>query len=147
MVDVASRKGASDTWHGVAKIDLLDTSLFFEAPLAPGVSVSAAVRRSYIDALLPLVLPKDPQGGTLLVLPAYWDYQVRLDVGGKKGEKLSDGSVYSLFAFGSDDQLKVVASGGGRNRDFSINYHTLFHRLLGTWQYKKGDTTFRLTPR
>jgi len=146
VVDVASRKGASDTWHGVAKIDLLDTSLFFEAPLAPGVSVSAAVRRSYIDALLPLVLPKDPQGGTLLVLPAYWDYQVRLDVGGKKGEKLSDGSVYSLFAFGSDDQLKVVASGGGRNRDFSINYHTLFHRLLGTWQYKKGDTTFKVTP-
>lgn len=146
VVDVTSRKGASDTWHGVAKIDLLDTSLFVEVPLAPKVSVAGAVRRSYIDALLPLVLPKDPQGGTLLVLPAYWDYQVRLDAGGKKGEKLSDGSVYSLFAFGSDDQLKVVATGGGRNRDFSIDYHTLFHRLIGTWQYKKGDTTFRLTP-
>jgi TonB family protein len=146
VVDVASRKGASDTWHGVAKIDLLDTSLFFEAPLAPGVSVAAAARRSYIDALLPLVLPQDPQGGSLLVLPAYWDYQLRLDVGGKKGERLSDGSVFSVFAFGSDDQLKVIATGGGRNRDFSVDYHTLFHRLLATWQYKKGDTTFRLTP-
>ena len=34
------------------------------------------------------MLPKDPQGGSLLVLPAYWDYQVRVDIGGKKGESI-----------------------------------------------------------
>ena len=51
------------------------------------------------------------------MLPAYWDYQVRLDVGGKKGEKLADGqSTYSLFAFGSDDTLKLIATGGGPQR-------------------------------
>lgn len=145
VVDVGSRKGAADTWHGVAKVDLQDASLFFETPIADGVSVAVGARRSYIDALLPLVLPKDPQGGSLLVLPVYWDYQVRLDVGPKKGEKF-EGSRYSLFAFGSDDVLKVVATGGGRNRDVSVNVHTLFHRLLGTWEYKQGDTTFKLTP-
>lgn len=147
VVDVQSRKGASDTWHGVAKVDLLDSSLFFEAPLADGVSLSAAARRSYIDALLPLVLPKDPQGGSLLVLPVYWDYQVRLDVGGKRGEKLADrASTYSLFAFGSDDLMKVIATGGGRNRDVSVDFHTKFHRLVGTWNYRHGNTTFKLTP-
>jgi TonB family protein len=145
VVDVASRKGAADTWHGVAKVDLLDASLFFETPITDEVSVAVGARRSYIDALLPLVLPKDPQGGALLVLPAYWDYQVRLDVGGKKGEKLV-GSRYSLFAFGSDDVLKVIATGGGRNRDVSVDVHTLFHRVVGTWEYKQGDTTFKLTP-
>jgi TonB family protein len=147
VVDVSSRKGASDAWHGVAKVDLLDASLFVEAPITDGISVAAAARRSYIDALLPLVLPKDPQGGSLLVLPAYWDYQVRLDVGGKKGEKLQDGqSTFSLFAFGSDDQLRIVATGGGRNRDVSIDTHTTFHRIIGGWNYKFGNTTFKVTP-
>lgn len=147
VVDVTSRKGASDTWHGTAKVDLLDASLFFEAPLAKGVSISAAARRSYVDALLPLVLPKDPEGGALLVLPAYWDYQVRLDVGGKKGERLADGqSTYSLFAFGSDDTLRVVATGGARNRDVTVTSRTTFHRLIGSWNYRAGDTTFKLTP-
>ena len=147
VVDVSSRRGAADTWHGVAKVDLLDASLFVEAPIIEGVSVAAAARRSYIDALLPLVLPQDPQGGSLLVLPAYWDYQVRLDVGGKKGDKLKDGqSTFSVFAFGSDDQLRIVATGGGRNRDVSIETHTTFHRIIGGWNYKYGNTTFKVTP-
>lgn len=147
VVDVASRRGAADTWHGVAKVDLLDTSLFVEVPLTKDVSVAASARRSYIDVLLPLVLPRDPAGGSLLVLPAYWDYQVRLDVGGKKGEKLSDGqSSYSLFAFGSDDTLKIIATGGGRNVDVSLETQTTFHRVIGTWNYRGGNTTFKLTP-
>ncbi|MFO0596049.1 MAG: TonB family protein [Myxococcaceae bacterium] len=147
VVDVSSRKGASDTWHGVAKVDILDASLFVEAPITDSISVAAAARRSYVDALLPLFLPKDPNGGSLLVLPAYWDYQVRLDVGGKKGEKLKDGqSQFSVFAFGSDDQLRVVATGGGRNRDLTLDTHTSFHRIIGGWSFKQGNTTFKLTP-
>ncbi len=147
VVDVASRRGAADTWHGVAKVDLLDTSLFVEVPVTKDVSVAASARRSYIDVLLPLVLPKDPAGGSLLVLPAYWDYQVRIDVGGKKGEKLVDGqSSYSLFAFGSDDTLKIIATGGGRNVDLSLETQTTFHRVIGTWNYRGGNTTFKLTP-
>jgi TonB family protein len=147
VVDVTSRKGASDTWHGVAKVDLLDASLFFEAPITDGVSVSAAARRSYVDALIPLVLPQDPQGGSLLVLPAYWDYQVRVDIGGRRGEKLGDGqSTYSIFAFGSDDQLRLIATGGARNRDVTVDTRTTFHRLMGSWNYRSGDTTFKVTP-
>jgi TonB family protein len=147
VVDVASRKGATDTWHGVAKVDLLDSSLFFEAPIAKNVSVAAAARRSYVDVLIPLVLPKDPQGGALLVLPVYWDYQVRVDVGGKRGEKPGDGaSTYSLFAFGSDDLLRVVATGGARSRDVKVEVHTSFHRVLGTWIHRSGRATFKLTP-
>lgn len=147
VVDVTSRKGAADTWHGVAKVDFLDASLFVEAPITKDVSVAAAARRSYVDALIPLVLPQDPQGGSLLVLPAYWDYQVRLDVGGKKGEKLVDGqNHFSVFAFGSDDRMRLIASGGGRNRDVTVDTATTFHRLMATWAYKKGDTTFKLTP-
>lgn len=144
VVDVTTRRGASDTYHGVAKVDLQDSSLFFEMPVAEGVSVAASARRSYIDALLPLVLPKDPEGGALLVLPVYWDYQVRLDAGGTKGKPSRN--TFSLMAFGSDDLLKIVATGGGRNRDVTIDIHTRFHRLVGNGQWKRGPSTFKLTP-
>jgi len=147
VVDVQSRRGASDTWHGSAKIDLLDTALFFQAPITENVSIAAAARRSYIDALLPLVLPKDPNGGSLLVLPVYWDYQVRLDVGAKPGAPRKDGaSDFSLFVFGSDDKLQVVATGGARNRDVTVDFHTTFHRLVGGWTYRRGNVTTKLTP-
>lgn len=146
VVDVASRKGASDTWHGVAKVDLLDSSLFVEAPLGPDVSLAVAARRSYIDLLLPLVLPQDPQGGAITILPRYWDYQVRLDVG-KRGKSGADGSsTFSVFAFGSDDQLQVVATGGNRNADISVQLQTLFHRVIGNWTYRRGNVQFKLTP-
>ncbi len=146
VVDVASRKGASETWHGVAQVDIKDSSLFVEAPLSDKVSISGAIRRSYIDALLPLVLPKDPQGGALLILPVYFDYQVRLDVGGKRSQREASGSTFSVFAFGSDDRLKVVATGGGRNRDVTVNLTTLFHRVLGTWNYRRDNVRFKLVP-
>ena len=132
--------GSADTFHGVAKIDLQDSSLFFEAPLGEGVSISAAARRSYLDAVLGIVLPlvTKPNGGTILALPVYWDYQVRLDVGPKRGESQEGKSNFSLFAFGSDDQLKVVATGVGLSRNLAVDFHTLFHRVVGTWSYKQG---------
>ncbi|MFZ5468487.1 MAG: TonB family protein [Myxococcota bacterium] len=143
VVDVATRQGASDTFHGSVKVDLQDSGFFLEAPLADGVSVAAAARRSYVDALIPLVLPQDPEGGSLLILPQYWDYQARLDLGAKRGD---GASTFSVMAFGSDDLLKVVATGGGRNRDVTIDVHTVFHRVVGNWTYRKGNATFSLTP-
>ncbi|MHB8878770.1 MAG: TonB family protein [Myxococcaceae bacterium] len=147
IVDVGTRRGASDTYHGSVKVDLQDTSVFFEAPLAPGVSIAGAARRSYIDGLLPLVMPKSPDGGSLLVVPVYWDYQVRLDLGGRRGEVARDGnSTYSVMAFGSDDVMKVVASGVGTSVDVSVDLHTVFHRVVGSWNYRKGNVTFQFTP-
>ncbi|MBX5481447.1 MAG: TonB-dependent receptor [Myxococcaceae bacterium] len=149
IVDVATRKGASDTWHGSVKVDLLDTSVFLEAPVVDGVSAAVAARRSYVDALLPFVLPEDPEGGTLLVLPRYWDYQVRVDFGAKRGEDLVPGRPQNRFyvmAFGSDDTLQVVATGGGRNRDVSLDVETLFHRMKGDWTWRFGKMTSVFAP-
>ncbi|HEX8440221.1 MAG TPA: TonB family protein [Archangium sp.] len=147
-VDVATRKGASDTLHGSVKVDLLDSGFFVEAPVADGISIAGAARRSYVDVLLPLVLPEDPEGGTLLVLPRYWDYQVRMDFGAKRGSEPGPGgrSTGYVMAFGSDDLLNVVASGGGRNRDVSVDARTLFHRLKGDWTYRLGGFTSVFTP-
>jgi TonB family protein len=146
VVDVTSRKGAADTWHGVAKVDFLDSSIFVEAPLAKDVSIAAAARRSYIDLLLPLVLPQNPQGGAITILPTYWDYQVRLDAGRRQQTSVDGNSTFSVFAFGSDDQLRVVASGGNLNADVQVGFRTLFHRLIGNWTYRRGNLQFKLTP-
>lgn len=148
MVDVTTRKGASDTLHGSAKVDLLDAGFFVESPITPGVSVAAAARRSYVDALVPLVLPEDPLGGTLLVLPRYWDYQVRADMGPPRGTTPGpEGrNTFYVMAFGSDDRLSVVASGGGRNRDVSVDATTLFHRVKGDWTYQRGNFSSVFTP-
>ncbi len=145
-VDVATRKGAKDTWHGSAKIDILDTGLFVEAPIVKGVSAAVAVRRSYVDALLPLVLPKDPEGGTLLVLPRYWDYQARVDIGTPAKTRDERSNTFYVMAFGSDDTLQLIATGGGRNRDVSLDFHTLFHRVKGDWTFRQGGITSVLTP-
>lgn len=146
MVDVATRKGASDTTHGSAKVDLIDSGFFIETPVTENVSVAAAARRSYIDLLLPLVLPNSPSSGTLFVLPRYWDYQVRADLGPGRGAQRTDGSTFYVMAFGSDDQLKVVATGGGRNRDFQLDFRTMFHRLKGDWTYRSGGFSSTFTP-
>jgi hypothetical protein len=147
IVDVATRKGAVDTWHGSVKADFLDSGFFVEAPVAPGVSVAAAARRSYIDVLLPLVLPQDPQGGSLVVLPRYWDYQVRMDFGShRNAPKGTPSNTFYVMAFGSDDVLKVVATGGGRNRDVNLNVQTLFHRVKGDWTFRHGGITSVFAP-
>jgi TonB family protein len=147
VVDVKSRKGATDTVHGTVKVDLLDASIFLEAPLTENVSIAGAVRRSYIDAILPAVLGL-LKANTISVLPVYWDYQLRLDGGLKRGQKEGvDGrSSWSVFAFGSDDQLAVAATGNGGNRGVTVDYHTTFHRLEANWTYHQGATTFKVTP-
>ena len=147
VVDVTTHKGAVDAFHGEAKIDVLDSSLFAEVPISKDVSLAAAGRRSYVDALLPFVLPKNPEGGTLLILPAYWDYQARIDIGHtrKTGAGIKSSTFY-VMAFGSDDTLKVVATGGGRNRDLTVSVQTLFHRLKGDWTFKEGNVTSVFSP-
>ena len=145
VVDVTTRKAKPDTWHGSAKVDFIDASLFLQAPLSEGVSVAAAVRRSYIDAFIPLFLPKASGGGTLQILPRYWDYQVKLD-GAPKLDSSGATQSYGVMAFGSDDVLTVVATGGGRNRDVNLGTHTLFHRVKADWTYRKGNFSSVFTP-
>ncbi|MGE6763392.1 TonB family protein [Corallococcus interemptor] len=154
IVEVGTRKGAADTLHGSVKVDLLDAGFFLEAPVTDGVSVAAAARRSYIDTLLPAVLPKD-EGSTLSVVPKYWDYQLRVDFGAKRGANTEEeararaGGARStgyVMAFGSDDQLRLVSSGPETERDLTVDTHTLFHRIKGDWTYSKGNLTSVFTP-
>ena len=133
IVDVSSRKLKLRGCRGYGEMDILDAGFFFACPIEvgnlPKVTFAAAARRSYIDALLPIVL--DATLGTqqaVVATPVYWDYQVKAET-----SPLPD-MTFSIFGFGSDDDLKVFSRNTG-NADFAIGFNTNFHRLMGRWDW------------
>jgi hypothetical protein len=140
IIDVEPRKGRRDGFHGYIDSDVFDTGILFEGPVGKG-SFALSGRRSYIDALLPIVVPDDA-GLDLTVAPRYYDYQVLFDypVGGGN---------LSVRGFGSDDRTKLVAADPNdvepdqRNRFETTQY---FHRADIVYTKRKGPWSFLVTP-
>src|SRR5581483_1935045 len=127
VLDVVPRAPKTDRWHGDLKIDLYDAHAIAEGPVGKG-GLALSVRRSYIDAVLGLILPD--QGFT--VAPRYYDYQALLDypvAGGK----------LRLVLFGSDDALSFVQK-TAPDQDPSLagrfSTHFWFHSLSVNYQKK-----------
>jgi TonB family protein len=141
VVEVNTRPSASDGVHGEAKVDLIDSSVYLRFPVADHVTLALAGRRSYIDAILPLVLPKQDPGNSLVVTPVYWDYQLRLDLELPARQRLS------LLLFGSDDQLHVLQAKAEDAKTLQLDSHIGFHRarLLYTTPLV-GDLVLSLSP-
>ena len=133
VVDVSVTTDATPRLHGQADINLLDSSAYVEGPLGKGWTGSVSARRSYIDLVLALVLPS----GTV-VAPVYWDYQVGVH------RDLAAGRV-SLFAFGSDDTLKIVSKDASTG-NLSLGTETLFHKLIGVWTAQTHGWVNKLSP-
>jgi TonB family protein len=149
IVDVKTRSLQFGTYRASAKVDLFDAGFFLGGPLTlwgPDVDSEApnprrltfafAARRSYIDAIIPLgiALFMPPGMGTLTVAPIYWDYQGKLDYHPFAAHR------FQLFAFGSDDSLKVIAGGDIDGSQFKVGTHSQFHRAVARW-------TWRIHPR
>jgi TonB family protein len=137
VVDVTTRDTFSQSWGGALDVNLLNTSLFLKVPLARRVSVAGAVRRSYIDAILPSLLKLTERKATTVV-PIYYDYQLRVDV-----DLPGDDQLFVL-AFGSDDQLGIASNEPEDKVSVSLDTHITFHRLLASWRW---SPTRRLTSR
>ncbi|HEY1101746.1 MAG TPA: TonB-dependent receptor plug domain-containing protein, partial [Myxococcota bacterium] len=133
IVDVSSRKLKLRGCRGYAEADVIDAGFFFACPVQigelPTVTFAAAARRSYIDAILPVVLDTFlGSGQAIIATPVYWDYQLKLETSPLPNQ------TFSLFAFGSDDDLKVLSRNTG-GQGFQIGYNTNFHRLVGRWTW------------
>ncbi len=138
IIDVFTRAGKRDRWHGYVDIDVWDVGLLLEGPVGKG-SIALSVRRSHIDALLK-VLPKDKIGAQFTLAPAYYDYQAMLDY------PLLGGS-FKLIFFGSDDRLKILLSDPSE-LDLSarqVSNTILFHRVIAGWRRRWGDNRIRVT--
>ncbi|MBN1946976.1 MAG: TonB-dependent receptor [Bradymonadales bacterium] len=139
IVNIQTREPRTDGYHGYLDVDVFDTSVLVEGPIADGWSFFAAGRRSYIDAILPAVFPDDA-GLSLTVAPRYWDYQAKLRYEPNLSHNLS------LFLYGSDDTLEFLVEEpfdfplARGNADAGLG----FHRATLQWV---GELSERITNR
>jgi TonB family protein len=138
LIDVTLRSDVGRQLHGAVDVNVLDSSAFFEGPVGRGWRVSASVRRSYVDQLLPFFIPKKVGSTFVTVVPIYYDYQARAE------HDLRSGGRFVLEAFGSDDTVDVVAQDPGRK--ISLDQHTGSHRLLAIWRASAGGWVSSLRP-
>jgi len=134
IVDVHIRTSEAPRLHGLADVNLLHSEAFVEGPIADGWTGSISARRSYIDLLLPLVLPSN----VTTAAPVYYDYQAGAN-------RNVPGGRLSLFAFGSNDSLKVIST-DPRQGNIDLGLELGFHKLIGIWTEALGNWTNRLSP-
>jgi TonB family protein len=140
VIDVNTRNTFTQQWGGALDINLLNTSLLLKMPLHRKVSVTAAARRSYIDAILPPLLRLTDRKATTVV-PVYYDYQLRTDV-----QLGGDDRLFVLF-FGSDDRLAIASNEPAEAIKINLDTAITFHRFLAQWRKQITDRlTSRLTP-
>jgi TonB family protein len=129
LIDVGTRNTFTQQWGGAIDINLLNASAMVKIPISSKVSVAAALRRSYIDALLPEILKLSGRSATTVV-PVYYDYQLRVDV------KLQGDNRLFLLAFGSADSLAIATNEPTQKFDLSLDTQITFHRLLAGWRWQ-----------
>jgi TonB family protein len=130
-VEIRSKEPRA-AFHGLAQVDLFDGRAQVEGPLAGG-ALALSVRRSWIDGVLRIALPRvAPEASdNLRIAPRYYDYQA------KYSHPLAGGTL-SLLAFGSDDKLEFVQA-TDRPGAPSFFLGTLFHRGAARWRKTFGS--------
>lgn len=125
-VDLRTREPRHEG-HGLAQLDVFDGRLQLETPVGSG-SGFVAVRRSWVDAVLAVALPRvaPDTANELRVAPRYYDYQAKVE------HPLLGGTV-SLVAYGSDDAMTYVKDDEKSNRP-TFYLSTLFHRVAVRWR-------------
>jgi TonB family protein len=136
LIEVETRPPRTDGLHGYAQIDLLDGAIGLEGPLTPTLSFAAGVRRSWIDAFLPLFTSSDFQ-----LSPAYYDYQARLRWRAGPRDDVD------VFVFGSDDALSLLLKRPDPALAAQFDAHNYFHRAYVAWTRRlAGGGTLTVTP-
>ncbi|MEE8408543.1 MAG: TonB-dependent receptor [Myxococcota bacterium] len=101
IIEVETRRGRTDGVYGGADVDLFDAGGTIEGPIGELGSFRVSGRRSYIDALIPLIPGDSGDRAILTLAPRYYDYHSRIDI------EPWDGVEFTLVASGSDDELSL----------------------------------------
>lgn len=130
-VEIRSKE-PRDAFHGLAQVDLYDGRAQVEGKLLGGTLI-ASVRRSWVDAVLRVALPRvAPEADdSLTIAPRYYDYQA-------KWSRPLAGGTLSLSAFGTDDKLEFVDDDGGERGRPDFFLGTIFHRGAARWRKAFG---------
>lgn len=133
VIDLSTRSPNKDRIHGIAEVDLLDTTILAEGPITEDLSIALSGRRSYFDVFLPLILP--PEGPDVFVAPRYYDFQTWITYRGIENH------LFEVILYGSDDRLEVLLPPDepAGNRDVVIeglDFVNSFYRGQFKWQWR-----------
>lgn len=133
IVELASRAPRSDRWRLASELSLTEAALQADGPAGDWGSWSFALRRSYVDAVLPFLdLKADLSAG-----PRYYDGQMRFDT------KPWRNGLLSVLMFASNDRVAYVY-GVGQHEMF--DFDTLFARLSVRLVQRWRKTELRVVP-
>jgi len=101
IINVKVRDPADDAFRGVVDVNVYDAGFALEGPVSESWSLGGAFHRSWIDAILPAVLPDDVPL-SFETAPAYYDYQVLATYRPNANHRLR------LMFFGSLDRAVAI---------------------------------------
>ncbi len=122
-----------------ASLSLLEVAAHAAAPVwqAQHVSVAASLRRSTVDFLAPLAVPKDAKVG-FVTAPRFYDGQLRVDWRPSGSDRVA------LLGLLSSDRLAVVNNDPESDLPSAFATDTKFARLIATWKHKADNFDNRL---
>jgi TonB family protein len=125
IVNVRVRDPASDLFHGQIDVNLYDAGLSLEGPISEHWSVGGAFHRSWIDSLVPLVLPTG-QNISFKALPRYYDYQFIATYHPSAEHR------FRILAYGSLDELEFLIKAPQDDPQLrgAVGTKVYFHNLL-----------------
>ncbi len=133
VVLIESREGNSERWRASSEMSLIDLSLQADGPSSKTGAWSFGLRRSTIDAALPLVTSTTE----VTAAPRYYDGQIRYDAALGPKTKLA------AQLIGSDDEIGIIY---GKNKDKRFQYGTRFARLGVKLKHETGKGAYVVAP-
>jgi TonB family protein len=127
VVQVQSRRGDAERFHGSLTTDLQKTAVFLQGPIGEGTTFSVGGRRSYVNPAVEFFADARKS----YTVPVYWDYQLRVD------HKLDATSLLQLTAYGSNDSYEQVGTAQGVSS--TMGRQLGFHRARLAWQKGLGE--------
>jgi TonB family protein len=133
ILEVTTRDPAQDRIHGVAEISVIDAFVTLEGPVTDKFSISGGLRRSFLDLILPHVVPDDIG---FRQAPVYIDYQLKLKLSPSKRDRIR------ISAYGSSDRLELIleeAQGDDPAIRGNTQLATSFYNNQIDWLRRVGD--------
>ena len=124
MVQVRVRKLASTRFRGTADFNLYDAGVLLEGPLGDGWTGGFAFHRSYIDAILPALIPEDAPL-SFNTAPRYYDYQMIVE------KDFAEAGEFRAMFYGSQDSMRVLLEDPNAEPLIrgAMNARTMFHNI------------------
>jgi hypothetical protein len=130
-------RAGSENRSTQAEVSLVDGGLVAQGPLGKKTRYMFALRRSFIDFILPLVIP-DSVDLSLTTVPQYWDEQLRIDHEVNSKWNLTASSV------GTTDKFELFTTKDEDAASKRFFTQTRFIRLTGAAKYHDGPWSAQL---